>query len=175
MRSRFIKASNGQSDSLQIASIIGLPSKKPLLSTKHKYHNIILPSNYKHLLNYVLIQMMISKQLTMADNMKSSNHFDHEYWMKYLDFDNDTVRMCYQGNADYLTDFNIHPKDVQRISTMKRSKENYTLFLLKQSSEPLSTPLKIKSFLHHLSYASSTSPLIRSCTLEEERSSMLLI
>ena len=26
--------------------------------------------------------------------------FDHEYWMEYLDFDDATVRMCYQGNAD---------------------------------------------------------------------------
>ena len=37
--------------------------------------------------------------------------------MNHLDFDNATVRMCYQGNANYLTDFDIHPEDIHHIST----------------------------------------------------------
>jgi hypothetical protein len=43
--------------------------------------------------------------------------FDHEYWMDHLDFDDAAVRMCYQGNADYLNDFDIHPEDIQHINT----------------------------------------------------------
>ena len=37
--------------------------------------------------------------------------------MEHLDFDDATVRMCYQGSADYLTDFNIHPEDIHHINT----------------------------------------------------------
>ena len=37
--------------------------------------------------------------------------------MNHIDFDNATVRMCYQGNADYLTDFDIHPEDMHHLST----------------------------------------------------------
>ena len=52
-----------------------------------------------------------------TNNKDDIKVFDHEYWTEHLDFDPSTVRMCYQGNADYLTDFDIHPEDTHHIST----------------------------------------------------------
>ena len=66
------------------------------------------------------------KQYIQQNNNENIDHgttnndykpFDHEYWMEYLDYDAATVRMCYQGNADYLTDLDIHPEDIHHIST----------------------------------------------------------
>ena len=59
-------------------------------------------------------QFLFAEEYENGDNIKV---FDHEYWTERLDFDPSTVRMCYQGNADYLTDFDIHPEDIHHIST----------------------------------------------------------
>ena len=65
------------------------------------------------------------KQQNNNENVDHGNDdykpFDHEYWMEYLDFDDATVRMCYQDNADYLTDLDIHPEDIHHISTPMQS------------------------------------------------------
>ena len=66
-------------------------------------------------------QVEIKEPLLFAEEYSNTNDdikvFDHEYWTEHLDFDPSTVRMCYQGNADYLTDFDIHPEDIHHIST----------------------------------------------------------
>ena len=65
-------------------------------------------------------QAEIKEPLLFAEDYNNEDDikvFDHEYWTEHLDFDPSTVRMCYQGNADYLTDFDIHPEDAHHIST----------------------------------------------------------
>ena len=58
-----------------------------------------------------------AKQFNQPADNDDIKPFDHEFWVEHLYFDDATVRMCYQGNANYLTNFDINLEDIQHIST----------------------------------------------------------
>ena len=109
-RSRYIKTLNARSIDI-IANSVQHWSATKETSILNSVQNNINKQSQKFAKLYNIKQ---SNQSADNDNIKA---FDHEFWMEHLNFDAATVRMCYQGSADYLTDFDIHPEDIQHIST----------------------------------------------------------
>jgi len=120
----------------------------------------------------------IKQPLLFAEEYKNNNDdikvFDHEYWTEHLDFDPSTVRMCYQGNADYLTDFDIHPEDIHHISTpmqprsvqatpydYEKVKPNFCWAPIEAIKRTIKYTHRIKYCHHLVSSGSDSNPHIR--------------
>ena len=92
-------------------------------------HNINkTPQIFAQIYNDQIVQQNNNNNVDHGTTNDDYKPFDHKYWMEYLDFDATTVRMCYQGNADYLTDLDIHPEDIHHISTPMHAAKNDTSY-----------------------------------------------
>ena len=51
--------------------------------------------------------------------------FEHEFWMESLGFDKSTVRVCHQGNIDYIANSGIQASDIDTVCAQLRPRSMY--------------------------------------------------